>query len=112
MTTDVTVCGICGMNMRQHLTAEREEVVNHKFDERGRLIPLKPPRGAEATMTPQPPAVPAPPAGPNFQPMGDPVLRFVLIEAGVITVDQLEAVETKLRATGFLVANPQNNRAS
>ena len=34
---------------------------------------------------------------------GDPVLRMVLIRAGVITVDQLSQVEAELRATGFAI---------
>lgn len=105
LSGEVSKCGVCGRNMREHRAAEREQVVNHKFNAAGRLELLSAPSDTGA-------ATPPPPAGPNFQPMGDPVLRFVLIEAGVITVEQLDAVEAKLRATGVLVANPQNNRGT
>lgn len=37
---------------------------------------------------------------------GDPVLRFALIRAGVLTAKDLELVEAELKASGFVVASP------
>lgn len=37
---------------------------------------------------------------------GDPILRMALIRAGIITADQLAAVEAELKGVGIAVAEP------
>ena len=42
----------------------------------------------------------------------DPILRLVLIEKGLISVDDLNEAEAKLRASGMAIANSEGNRSN
>jgi hypothetical protein len=84
-------CALCPRDAREHAAAEREGVVHHQFST-GDLVHTAPPK----TEAPQH----------RTQPPGDPVLRFLLIQAGIITADQLTEAERTLMATGMLQTFP------
>lgn len=87
-------CAHCPRSREEHMAAEREGVVRHKFSADGALDPVTPGTVGKPPAQAKQPQVQLTPA--------DPVLRFVLIEAGVITPEQLTEAENKLRATGML----------
>ena len=76
-------CSICGGTPGDHQGRA------HKFSVDGKVHKAQP---AEA-----PRVVPGASAMP-----GDPVLRYLLIDKGLITVEELTAAEEKLRSVGFL----------
>jgi hypothetical protein len=91
-------CAHCPREAAEHAAAEREGVVRHKFSRDGELNPVDPatvgkPEKKEGAALPQPI---------QGLPLGDPVLRFVLIQAGVITPEQLTEAERTLLASGML----------
>lgn len=93
MTTSDT-CSHCPRSRQEHSAAEREGVVRHQFSKDGELKPLDP----AATVGPQQKqAVPTPQRLP-----ADPILRYVLIQQGIITSDMLTEAEKTLEATGML----------
>ena len=91
----------CGIPRREHTVAENEERVHHEFSSNGQLVALakdrpKPPRGNTQR------------SGGMVRPggVGDPVLRFILINKGLVTVEELDEAERILRATGALAPTP------
>lgn len=84
-------CAHCPREATEHAAAEREGVVRHKFSRDGRLEPLetqqKPGTNPQTRIAKTP---------------SDPVLRYILIQAGVITVEDLDKAEATLAATGLL----------
>lgn len=101
--TDDTVCQICHLpdgaahSMKQHkFTSPDEQIDTRQFDRRrprtispretlaqGILPPERTPQASPMRSAPTP---------------LDPVLRMALIDAGIITVEQLDAAEKKIRA--------------
>lgn len=82
--------------------------MNHLFsDVDNVLVPLRP------TDVPRPTERAAEPASRQSRPLpaGDPVLRYVLVQAGVVTVEQLAAAEVALRAMGMLATGGPVYRA-
>lgn len=90
-----TICAHCPREATEHAAAEREGVVRHKFSKDGALVPVDP-----ATVG-KPEQKVAPPEQPRL-PLGDPVLRYVMIQAGLITPEMLTEAERTLIATGML----------
>ena len=97
MSEAPSICGICKTGPDEHAVAEREGVIHHKFSADGVLeevkvpvAPLGKPRSAADVL----------------KPGGDPVLRFILIQKGLITPDELLAAEKTLQATGLLMTPP------
>lgn len=88
------ICSICQTGPDEHAVAEREGVVHHKFSADGVLEEVKVPV--------------APLAGQQKRPtqVGDPVLRFVLVQKGIIAPEDLLAAERVLQATGMLQTEP------
>lgn len=84
------VCRVCSTSLQNHMGH------NHDFSLDGQLhAPPAPGPFVDSGNTPTPP-----PASLN---LGlDPILRYVLIEKGIITSDDLTEAEAKLRASGFL----------
>lgn len=92
-------CRVCGKTMRQH----QELGLMHRFTEKGGLA--KKGRGDQSLG-----GVPASQKAPSAALRGDPVLRFVMIEKGLITPEDLTAAEDKLQAMG-LINNVRASRA-
>lgn len=87
-------CTLCNRTMRQHEVAEQEGLVHHKFSSHeGQMEPLT------GDLKPKD-KLPAPQI--MMGPPGDPVLRTILIEAGLITLEDIEKAERTLRATGVI----------
>lgn len=86
-------CSHCPRAEKEHKAAEREGVVRHKFNTNGQLIPVDPATVGKPEQPQQPRSVTTP---------ADPILRYLLIQAGVITVEDLDKAEAVLRATGML----------
>lgn len=82
-------CTIC------HKPQEAHRQMHHSFSPHGRPTAL-------FEKSPEAPAAPSGGAKPTVRlpSASDPILRMVLLRAGVITVAQLDAVEEELRATG------------
>ena len=104
------VCGVagCGKERREHTVAEEEGRLNHEFSKDGRLVvlsrdkPARPPRGNSQRSS----------GRVVTGAVGDPILRFVLINKGLITVEELDEAERLLRATGALGPTPGLGRVS
>lgn len=83
------LCTICNRDRPAHKT------MHHGFS---------PPGQPSSLFEKSPEAPETSPSGPRttvrLPQSGDPILRMVLLRAGVITVAQLDAVEEELRATG------------
>ena len=92
---DNALCTICGRNRQWH----KDTGAKHQFtdDPDGKLEHAKS----------------GPPVTTNNRIPGDPILRFLLIEKGLITPEDLTKAEEKLRAVGSLVTErpPQANDA-
>lgn len=77
------------------MVAEREQAVHHQFSKDGKL--------AQVSGAPVPSKKDeAKPAAQVVTISGDPVLRFVLIQKGLITASELTEAEATLAATGML----------
>jgi hypothetical protein len=84
-------CELCDRDPVEHKAAEASGDVHHKFiGEGGSLEQLDPPK----KNPPKPQIVSGPPI--------DPVLRTILIEKGVITVEDIEKAERTLQSTGVI----------
>lgn len=93
--TDVETCTICPRTRAEHRVAEAEQVVHHKFaGPGGGLTPLSGDLKGKKEL----PGSVVRPTGLA----GDPVLRTILIEKGVISIEDLEKAERTLNATGIL----------
>ena len=95
MTTSPDICELCDRSPREHETAEREGVVHHPFAGPGQ--PLKHLGGEVKGKRDHP--------GGEIRGLNlpsDPVLRFVLVQAGVVNAQQLDEAEKMLRQTGIL----------
>lgn len=90
-TNELDSCSLCPRTRREHVVAERDKVVHHKFAEVGGTLQRIKEEKKDKKSPVQSPF-----------PLGDPVLRIVLIEKGVISVDDIEKAEQKLKATGVL----------
>lgn len=87
-------CGVCGLNERDHTAAEARGDVHHNFAGPGGGL-----QHVKGEMTGKKvPGAPVSVAGPP----SDPVLRTILIEKGVITLEDIEKAERTLRATGVI----------
>lgn len=86
---ETLTCKVCGK------TAEEHKTLMHRFTERGGLA--KKGKGDDASS-----GVPGSQKAPSAALTGDPVLRVALIRAGIISPDDLTAVEEELRASGII----------
>lgn len=90
-------CKICSMSQREHSTAEREGTTRHKFSETGDLVPVDPPEKSKK------------PSGVGPKTPSDPILRYVLVNKGIITVEELDEAEKMLGSLGVLVTGAKND---
>jgi hypothetical protein len=96
---DVCQLAGCGKSRAKHHDLEASGVVNHEFSSDGQLVAIerdKPkgrPRGNAQRSSGR---VTVGTAG------GDPVLRYLLVNKGILSVAELEEAETLLKATGLL----------
>lgn len=88
-------CTLCDRTKREHEAAEREGVVHHAFAGAGQG--LKHASGDKVASKKEPPA-PVMVSGPP----SDVVLRTILIEKGVISLEDIEKAERLLRNTGVI----------
>lgn len=93
-------CEFCRSTREEHTVAEREGAIHHEFSADGnfKALPEKKPPAAPSPSAPKP--------GTAYQPGVDPILRFVLVDAGIITAEQLEVAEKTLQSTGLLMTEP------
>lgn len=87
----------CGMERREHQVAEKEERVHHEFSSDGRLVVIDDrPRGREKGNVQR--------SSGRVQTgaPGDPILRYLLVNKGLITTDELDEAERILKSTGLL----------
>lgn len=89
------ICELCPMTRGQHRKAQEKGLVKHIFSEDGNLTAIKPPKDDKK----KPEGVPS---GVYSIPGGDPVLRMILVEKGIITTDELDHVESLLRSVGVI----------
>lgn len=94
MAEDHDQCTLCSRTKREHVVAEQNNDVHHRFAGPG---------GSLEHLKGEIPKKNAPPAaqvvsGPPF----DPVLRTILLDKGIITLDDLEKAERTLRSTGVI----------
>lgn len=90
-------CEHCPRTREEHAAAEREGVVRHQFSADGALTAVPGASvPAKQEQTPRRLNVPS-----------DPVLRYVLVQKGIITSDDLTEAEKTLAATGLLHTQPQ-----
>lgn len=93
--TDDPVCGLCPRTRAEHRQSELEGTVHHRFGEHGdALVRLD---GFKQEKKGSEPAIKV-----MTGPPGDPILRTILIEKGVISLEDLEKAERVLGATGVL----------
>jgi hypothetical protein len=92
---DADKCTLCERTMREHKAAEEAGEVHHKFAGPGQGL-----SHVSGEKIPSKGDLPAPKivSGPPF----DPILRTILIEKGVISVEDLEKAEKLLQATGVI----------
>lgn len=83
-------CGLCKLDEETHKKFERNGKVHHVFSEAGKLKRVKEQKGQ---------ATPAPVIS------GDPALRLLLIEKGIITDDDLARVNEALRTQGYYIVD-------
>lgn len=93
-------CAHCPRGREEHGAAEREGVVRHKFSDDGRLVPVD-----SATVGKPEKVQEVPPPVRITGTPSDPVLRYLLIQKGLITVGELDDAEITLRATGLLATD-------
>lgn len=87
MPAELPVCTLCGRSREQHTDSEGRGAVHHRFAAvEGSLEAL--------TDRPRVKEVSGPPA--------DVLLRTILLEKGVITLDDIQKAETLLRGTGVI----------
>lgn len=84
-------CLVCSRSHEEHRIAEREDVIHHEFSWLGE-VKMHDAKRRPAKTDSRP------------APGGDPILRFVLVDSGVITAEQLAEAEAILRATGLLIS--------
>lgn len=94
MAEDFDTCTMCSRSKREHGVAEREGAVHHQFAGPGGT--LQHTKGDIPRKNAPPAAQPV--SGPPF----DPVLRTILLDKGVITLDDIEKAERTLRGTGVI----------
>jgi hypothetical protein len=97
----------CGLERRAHRVAETEDRVHHEFSTNGELVVLSKDRPKRQRGNSQRSSGLVR-AGVG----GDPVLRYVLINKGVITPEELDEAERILKATGALGFTPGLGRAA
>lgn len=92
----------CGKERREHTAGEKAETINHEFSKDGRLIVLdrRRPPGKERGNSQRSSGLVRPMAG------GDPILRYLLINKGIITTDELDEAEKMLKTIGALGPTP------
>jgi len=89
--SDLDVCTLCSLKRRDHTLAEADGTVHHRFSGvGGSLEPLKEPKKPKVEVR----EVSGPPA--------DVVLRTILLEKGIIALEDVEKAEMMLRTTGVL----------
>lgn len=93
--SDAEKCALCNRPRREHEQAEIAQEIHHRFaGPGGSLVGLD---GSKPEKKDDKATVKV------FQgPPGDPVLRTILIEKGIITIEDLEKAERVLGATGVL----------
>jgi hypothetical protein len=97
---DVCKVAGCGIERREHTVAEREERLNHEFSSDGRLVVVdRSPRGREKGNV-QRSSGRVPASAP-----GDPILRYLLVQKGLVTTDELDEAERILKSTGLLATS-------
>lgn len=95
------ICELCPMTRGQHRKAQEKGLVKHIFSEDGNLTAIKPPKDDKKKPG-------KPEQGVYSIPGGDPVLRIILINAGLITMDEIEEAERLLKATGVIRSGPSS----
>lgn len=94
----------CGKERREHTVEENNGLIHHEFSATGQLIAIsnRPPkherRNSQRSSGRLRPSV-----------LGDPVLRFLLINKGIISVEELDEAERLLQATGALGPTPRHD---
>lgn len=94
----------CGIERRAHTAAEEDGKINHEFSANGQLVAINrnKPSGRDRGNSQRSAGMMRPSAG------GDPILRYLLINKGIITLDELEEAERLLKVTGAVIASPPN----
>lgn len=87
MMTPTDLCSLCGLDQEWH----KKHKPHHAFVKEGGSL-------EEAEYG-------EPDTRPRQMPF-DPVLRFLLVQKGIISADELTSAEAQLRATGLLVTPP------
>lgn len=89
--SDQDICSVCKQSREWH----KEHHPRHAFQSEGGVIEAAAPESSGGPSS-NPPAPRLP---------GDPILRALLIRKGLISAEELDAVEAELRATGLVVAH-------
>lgn len=92
----------CGKERREHTVAENNGTIHHEFSATGQLVAIsnKAPKRERSNSQRSSGRL-----RPGID--GDPILRFLLIQKGVVSVDELDEAERLLRATGALGPTPK-----
>lgn len=94
----------CGKERRLHTVLENNGEIHHEFSANGQLVAIsnRPPnrdrRNSQKSSGRMRPAL-----------AGDPVVRYLLINKGVISVDEVDEAERLLQATGVLGPTPRHD---
>lgn len=102
-------CVICNRSKNEHNAAEREGVVHHKYSLDGQVHHVDPPKKSKpAPLDLHPGRVRVPPDEPSrgINMPSDPILRFVMIQKGLITTEELDEAEKMLKTLGMLQTGP------
>lgn len=90
------VCGLCSLDKETHKMFERNGKVHHKFSVEGKLKRIKEEDKVKA-------------GKPAQVISGDPALRLLLIEKGIITDDDLARVNEELRTKGYYIVDKRDS---
>lgn len=92
----------CGRERRAHTVGENNGSIHHEFSATGQLVaisnraPKHERRNSQRSSGRLRPGID-----------GDPILRFLLINKGIVSVEELDEAERLLRATGALGPTPK-----
>jgi hypothetical protein len=89
--TEEEKCHICSVGRQQHEEAEASGALHHKFATQGESLTFSKQEREKRPLVQS-----------QGLPGGDPVLRMVLYNKGLITAEELEQAEALLKATGVL----------
>lgn len=92
-------CSLCGVDRREHEAMEKAGAKNHKWSGVGgslQALPVAKPKPDGSRSV----------SGPFQAPPGDPILRLLLINKGLISAGELDELQAVLVSTGMAVASP------